>query len=56
VRFDFNVGYHPNENWTISVGGRNLLENSSREFTDTMDGIVASEIPRIIYTTVAYNF
>src|SRR5690606_8332089 len=35
VRFDFNIGYHPNENWTISVGGRNLLENSSQEFTDT---------------------
>ena len=56
VRLDFNVAYYPNENWTISVGARNLLENSSQEFTDTMDGIVASEIPRILYATVAYNF
>ncbi len=56
VRLDINIGYHPTELWTITVGGRNLLEKSSPEFTDTMDGITASEIPRIIYTTVAYNF
>ncbi len=56
VRLDLNIGYHLTEHWTITVGGRNLLEKSSPEFTDTIDGITASEIPRIIYTTVAYNF
>lgn len=56
VRLDLNIGYHPTENWTITVGGRNLLEENSAEFTETMDGIAASGIPRIVYTTVAYNF
>ena len=56
VRLDLNIGYHPTENWTVTVGGRNLLQESSREFSETIDGVAASEIPRIFYTTVTYNF
>ncbi len=56
LRLDLNLGYHPTEHWTIAVGGRNLLEESHVEFTETMDGIVASKIPRIFYATVTYKF
>lgn len=56
VRLDLNISYHPTKNWTITVGGRNLLEESSQEFTETMDGVLPSEVPRIIYTTVAFRF
>jgi iron complex outermembrane recepter protein len=56
VRLDINLGYHPTENLTISIGGRNLFEDDSREFVETMDGIIASEIPTIFYATVSYNY
>ena len=56
LRLDLNIAYHPTEIWTITVGGRNLLEDGTQEFQETMDGIRASEIPRIIYTSVTYNF
>lgn len=56
LRLDLNVGYHPSEHWSITVGGRNLFEESYQEFNETMDGIVATELPRIFYTTVTYKF
>lgn len=56
VKLDVNIGYHPSEKWTITVGGRNILGESSREFGETMDGIVASEIPTIVYSAISYNY
>lgn len=56
LRLDVNINYHPTENWIITVGGRNLLNDSTQEFVETMDGIIPSETPRIIYTAVQYHF
>ena len=49
ISLDLNVAWHPTDNATITVGGRNLFQGGQREFNDTMDGIVASEIEQTLY-------
>lgn len=56
LRLDVNMGYHSTDNWTVTVGGRNLLEKDTPEFSETMDGVIESGLARIFYLTVAYNF
>ncbi len=56
VRLDINLSYHATDNWSFTAGGRNLFNDGTKEYNDTMDGIVASEIPRIVYTSVTYKF
>jgi len=56
ISFDFNVGWSPTENLTISVGGRNLFNDFHQEFTDTMDGILASKIPQTFYSKLTVTF
>lgn len=56
IRFDLNVNWHPTENLTLSMGGRNLVDDSHQEFNDTMDGIIASEIPRTVYAKLSWSF
>jgi iron complex outermembrane receptor protein len=56
LRFDFNVGWHPTENMTLSAGGRNLFNDSHQEFVHSVDGILASEIPQTFYTKLTMTF
>ncbi len=56
ISFDLNVGWHPTENLTVSIGGRNLFNDAQQEFTDTMDGILATEIPRTFYGKITISY
>lgn len=56
IRLDLNVGWHPTENLTLTAGGRNLFNDSHQEFSETMDGILASEIPQTFYTKLTMTF
>ncbi|MBU0943372.1 MAG: TonB-dependent receptor [Proteobacteria bacterium] len=56
LRFDLNIGWHPTEHMTLSAGGHNLLNNSHQEFSDTMDGILASTISQTFYTKLTITF
>lgn len=56
VRFDLNVGWHPTENLTVMLGGRNLFDDDNQEFSDSMDGILASNIPQTFYTKISVTF
>ncbi len=56
VRFDLNLSWHPTGNLTVSAGGHNLFDDSHQEFDDTMDGILASDIPRVLYTKLTMTF
>ena len=56
VRFDLNLSWHPTGNLTITAGGHNLFDDSHQEFSDTMDGILASDIPRVLYTKLTMTF
>ncbi|MBU1233158.1 MAG: TonB-dependent receptor [Proteobacteria bacterium] len=56
LRLDINVAWHPTEDMTISAGGHNLFNDSHQEFNDTMDGILASNIPQTFYTKLTLTF
>jgi iron complex outermembrane receptor protein len=56
TRFDLNLSWHPTEKMTLAAGVNNLLDDSHQEFNDTMDGIMASEIPRVLYTKLTITF
>lgn len=56
TRVDLNISWHPLEKVTIAAGVNNLLDDAHQEFDDTMDGILASEIPRIFYTKLTMTF
>ncbi len=56
VRLDLNVGWHPTESLTVMLGARNLFNDDNQEFSDTMDGIQASNIPQTFYTKISFTF
>ena len=56
ISFDLNVGWHPTDNFTVSIGGRNLFNDAQQEFSDTMDGILATEIPRTFYGKITITY
>ena len=56
ARFDLNVSWHPTEKLTFAAGVNDLFADSHQEFDDTMDGILASEIPRVFYTKLTMTF
>lgn len=56
IRFDFNIGWHPTDNLTVTLGGRNLFNDDNQEFSDTMDGILASNIPQTFYTKLSITY
>lgn len=49
LRLDLNVAWHPTEHMTLSAGAHNLFNNSHQEFSETMDGILASRIPQTLH-------
>ena len=55
-RIDINVNWHVNQSITLSAGVHNLFDDSHREFSNTMDGILSSEIPRKAYITLIMTF
>ena len=56
IRFDLNMGWHPTDSLTLSVGARNLFQDNQQEYSDTMDGILASDIPQTFYTKLTLTF
>jgi iron complex outermembrane recepter protein len=55
-RFDLNLVWAPSDHFSITLGGRNLLDGSHPENDSSTDGIVGSEIPRNLYGSVSWNF
>lgn len=56
TRLDFNIGWHPTDAMSFVVGGRNLFQDGQQEFSDTMDGILASDITQTFYTKLTIKF
>jgi len=56
TRVDLNISWHPLEKVTVVAGVNNLFDDSHQEFNDTMDGILASDIPRIFYSKLTMTF
>ena len=56
TRLDFNIGWHPTDYLTLVIGGRNLFQDGQQEFTDTMDGILASDIAQTFYSKLTMTF
>jgi outer membrane receptor protein involved in Fe transport len=56
VRVDLNLNWHVNRTVTLAAGCHNIFDDSHREFSNTMDGILASEVPRKVYATLPLTF
>ncbi len=56
IRLDCNVGWHPMERVSVSMGIKNLFDDGTQEFSNTVEGILASDIPRMVYTRLTLNF
>ncbi len=56
IRLDCNVALHPTERVSVSLGVKNLFDDGTQEFSNTVEGILASDIPRIVYTRLTLNF
>ena len=56
TRVDINMSWHMNRTITIAAGVHDLFNDSHREFSNTMDGIPASDIPRKAYVTMTITF
>jgi iron complex outermembrane receptor protein len=56
VRVDLNLNWHVNRTVTLAAGCHNIFDDSHREFSNTMDGILASEVPRKVYATLTLTF
>ncbi len=56
IRLDCNVGWHPTESVSVSLGVKNLFDDGTQEFSNTVEGILASDISRIVYTRFTMNF
>ena len=56
TRVDLNLSWHVNRTVTLAAGCHNLFDDSHQEFSNTMDGILASEIPRMVYATLTLTF
>jgi iron complex outermembrane receptor protein len=55
-RLDLNIGWHPTDNFSVTAGGYNLFNSSHQEFSNTTDGVLASEIPQTFYTKITMTF
>ncbi len=56
VRVDLNLSWHVNRTVTLAAGCHNLFDDSHQEFSNAMDGILASEVPRKIYANLTISF
>ena len=56
TRVDLNLSWHLNRTITLAAGVHDLFDDSHREFSNTMDGIPASDIPRKAYMTLTMIF
>jgi len=56
TRVDLNLSWHMNRTITLAAGCHNLFDDAHQEFSNTMDGILASEIPREVYLNLTMTF
>jgi iron complex outermembrane receptor protein len=56
VSLDIQLSWHPEEWLTIAGGVKNLFDDDHQEFTNTLDGIQASEVPQAFYTKLTMTF
>lgn len=56
LRFDLNLEWQMRENIMLAGGVHNLFDSGHMEFTPTMDGIQATEIPRTVYAKMVLSF
>ena len=55
LRCDMRIGWHPAENWELSVKVENLFDDQHREYFDNL-GLITSDIPRNWYAEIKYHF
>ncbi len=56
VNCDLNLAWHPSHALTVTIGVRNLFDDSHSEFSSSQDGIIGSEIPRNVYGKLVWTF
>jgi iron complex outermembrane receptor protein len=56
IRVDLNLSWHVNKTVTLAAGCHNLFDDSHQEFSNAMDGILASEVPRKVYANLTMSF
>ncbi len=55
TRVDLRLGWDPTADWSFSLNIENALDDQHPEFP-TRSGVVATEVPRIIYGQLIYRF
>lgn len=55
TRLDLRFGWEPKKSWAISLNIENLLDDQHPEFP-TRSGVVATEVPRVVYGQVTFRF
>lgn len=55
TRLDLRLGWDPTPAWSLSLNIENALDDQHPEFP-TRSGVIATEVPRIIYGQVTYRF
>lgn len=55
TRLDLRLGWDPTPDWSLSLSIENALDDQHPEFP-TRSGVIATEVPRVIYGQLTYRF
>ena len=55
TRVDIRLGWEPTKYWDLSLNMENLFDDQHQEFP-TRSGVVATEVPRVIYGQATFHF
>jgi len=53
---DLGVIWHPDDMLSFAAGVKNVFDDGHQEFTNTLDDVMASAIPRVFYTKLTMSF
>jgi iron complex outermembrane receptor protein len=53
---DVRLAWRPIENLEWAVVGRNLVDSPHTEFVDSLSGIVGTQVPPQVFTTLTWTY
>jgi iron complex outermembrane receptor protein len=56
ARVDLRLGWQPLSAWSLSLNAENLFDDHHREFATSRSGVRGTEVPRVVYGQVVYQF